>query len=122
MPLMSKIDFQDYICRPFCDFFKPGVKEELTCQGALLVERLVRRRRLFPGDFQNLDRNEPLIPGREADLEDAVCRDCPFRAEDCDFQSADPPADCRPCGGLVLLRQLKKKGLISIPELFYGGE
>lgn len=119
---MSKTDFQEYICRPFCDFFKPGVKEELTCRGALLVEKLLRRRHLTSSDFQDLDENEPLIPGREADLEDAVCRGCSFRAEDCDFHSADPPADCRPCGGLVLLRQLKKKGKISIPELLHAVE
>ena len=49
---MSKTDFQEYICRPFCDFFKPGVKEEMTCRGAVLVEQLVRRRRLTPRDFQ----------------------------------------------------------------------
>jgi hypothetical protein len=119
---MSKTDFQEYICRPFCDFFKPGLKEEMTCRGALLVEHLVRRRRLTPEDFLPLDRNQPLIPGREADLEAAVCRDCPFQAEDCDFQSADPPPGCRPCGGLVLLRQLIIKGLIAIPELLHGLE
>ena len=118
----SKKGFQDYICRPFCDFFKPGVKEELTCRGALLVEQLVQRRRLNRKDFQNLERNKPLFPGREVDLEAAVCRGCPFQAEDCDFQSANPPADCRPCGGLVLLQQLKKKGLISIPELIHADE
>jgi hypothetical protein len=119
---MSKTGFQDYICRPFCDFFKPGIKEELTCRGALLVEQMVRRRRLTPRDFHNLDRNEPLFPDQEADLEAAVCWDCPFRAEDCDFQSANPPADCRPCGGLVLLRQLRKKGLISISDLLPADE
>ena len=119
---MAKTDFQNYICRPFCDFFKPGVKEELTCRGALVVERLVRRRRLVPGDFGGLENSESFSPGQEVDLEAAVCRGCPFQAEDCDFQSAHPPADCRPCGGLVLLGQLKKKGLISIPDLFHGDE
>ncbi len=117
---LTKTGFQNYICRPFCDFFKPGVKEELACRGALLVEQLVQRRRLAPRDFEDLDGKESFLPGREADLEAAVCRDCPFRAEDCDFQSANPPADCRPCGGLVLLRQLKKKGLISIPDLSHA--
>jgi hypothetical protein len=119
--MTSKMDFQDYMCRPFCDYFHPGKREELHCRGALLVEQLVRRRRLTPKDFQNLERNEPLFPGQEADLEAAVCQGCPFQAEDCDFKSANPPADCRPCGGLVLLRQLKKKGLLSVQELFHAG-
>jgi len=121
--MAPKTDFQDYICRPFCDYFKPGKKEELLCRGALVVEKLVRRQRLTPENFRGLDEKEPLIPRQEIDLEDAVCAGCPFRAEDCDFQSPHPPADCRPCGGLVLLHRLKNHGLISIPELadlFHG--
>jgi len=123
--MTSKVDFQDYICRPFCDYFKPGNKEELLCRGALVVEKLVKRQRLTPENFRGLDEKEPLIPRQEIDLEDAVCADCPFRAEDCDFKSPHPPADCRPCGGLVLLHRLKNHGLISIPELvdlFHGSQ
>jgi hypothetical protein len=125
MALMPKSDFQNYICRPFCDFFKSGVKDELTCRGALIVEKLVRRQRLIPETFRGLDEEKPLIPRQETDLEAAVCTDCPFQAEDCDFKSANPPADCRPCGGLVLLHRLKNQGLISIPELvdlFHGSQ
>jgi len=123
--LMPKTDFQNYICRPFCDYFKPGDKEELLCRGALVIEKLVQRQRLTPENFRELDRKEPLTPGQEPDLEAAVCTDCPFQAEDCDFKSADPPVDCRPCGGLVLLHRLKNQGLISIPELvdlFHGSQ
>ena len=123
--MTSKVDFQDYICRPFCDYFKPGNKEELLCRGALVVEKLVKRQRLTPENFRGLDEKEPLIPRQEIDLEDAICGDCPFRAEDCDFKSPHPPADCRPCGGLVLLHRLKNHGLISIPELvdlFHGSQ
>jgi len=115
--MTSKMVFQDYVCRPFCDYFKPGVKEELTCRGALVVENLVRRQRLVPESFRELDREEPLTPGQEPGLEAAVCADCPFRAEDCDFKSAQPPPDCRPCGGLVLLHRLQARGMISVPDL-----
>jgi hypothetical protein len=122
---ISKTEFENYICRPFCDYFRPGKKEELLCRGAVVVENLVRRQRLFPENFRRLDREEPLTPGQEPGLEAAVCADCPFRAEDCDFKSPHPPADCRPCGGLVLLHRLKNHGLISIPELvdlYHGGQ
>ena len=101
---MSKIDFEDYICRPFCVYFKPEAKEELLCRSAGLVEQLVQRRGLNPGDFLKLDQNDPLSPGQEPDLEAAVCEGCPFREEDCDFKSANPPAESRPCGGLILLQ------------------
>ena len=43
---MTKKDFKDYICRPFCMFYKEGQKEEMACQGALVVESLVRQRRI----------------------------------------------------------------------------
>ena len=114
---MPKTDFQNYICLPFCDYFHPGKKEELRCRGALVVEDLVRRKRLTPEDFRQLDREEPLIPGKEPLLEDAVCTNCPFRAEDCDFKSVQPPPDCRPCGGLLLLHRLQTRGMISALEL-----
>ena len=122
--MMSKINFQDYICRPFCDYFHPGKKEELFCRGAQVVENLVRRQRLIPEDFREPDRKEPLTPGQEPGLEAAVCEDCPFRPEDCDFKSAQPPPDCRPCGGLVLLHRLQARGMISVSELaefIHGG-
>jgi hypothetical protein len=114
---MSKIDFQQYICRPFCDFYKPGAKEELLCRGALLVERLVRQGRLHPGDFGDLRRDLPFPAGPETDLETAVCTGCPFENEDCDFRSLPPPEDARPCGGLLLLEQLRNKGRLSLEDL-----
>ena len=113
---MPKKDFQDYICRPFCDYFKPGVKEELLCRGAVVVEQLVRQQRLNPENFAALNRNDSLTPGQAAELEAVVCKKCLFKTEDCDYQSPDPPADCRPCGGLILLKQLTAGGLVAIPE------
>lgn len=103
---MSKTTFQEYICRPFCEFYKPGVKEELLCQGALLLERLVRQGRLNPQEIQSLPRDLPLPPVQGTMLEAVVCAGCPFQAEDCDFRSPHPPENARPCGGLLLLERL----------------
>jgi hypothetical protein len=114
---MSKTEFQHYICLPFCDFYKPGAKEELLCRGARLVERMVDRERLRPGDFQGLGNNVSWPPDRKADLEAVVCAPCPFRMDDCDFQSPHPPEGARPCGGLLLLAQLLAAGRITLREL-----
>ena len=103
---MSKTTFQEYICLPFCEFYKPGVKEELLCQGALLLERLVRQGRLNPQELPGLPSDLPPMPGHDPALEAVVCAGCPFQAEDCDFRSPHPPADARPCGGLLLLERL----------------
>jgi hypothetical protein len=114
---MSKTEFQDYICLPFCAFYKPGAKEEFLCRGAGLVERLLRRKRLSPEDIQGWRKDDPFPPGQETDLESAVCAGCLFRNEDCDFKSTPPPEDARPCGGLLLLAQLLAAGKITLEEL-----
>ena len=114
---MSKTDFQDYLCLPFCEFYKPGAKEELLCRGAWLVERMVDRERLNPEDFQGLENNVSWPPGREADLEALVCAPCPFRIDDCDFQSPRPPEGAPPSGGWLLLAQLLAAGKITLREL-----
>jgi hypothetical protein len=114
---MPKAEFQDYICRPYCVFYKPEVKEELFCRGALMLELLVRQRRLSPEDCRGLRKDDRFSPGQETGLESAVCADCPFRSEDCDFQSRRPPEDSRPCGGLYLLRQLLLAGKIALGDL-----
>ncbi|MCU0578650.1 MAG: hypothetical protein MUF69_03800 [Desulfobacterota bacterium] len=114
---MSKTEFQEYICRPFCDFYKPGVKEELLCRGALLLERLVRQGRLNPQEFHSLLQDIPLPPVTAATLEAVVCAACPFQAEDCDFRAPHPPEDARPCGGLLLLGGLLRSGWIALKDL-----
>ena len=39
---MQKKDLQDYVCRPFCSFFREGEKEDLLCQGAIYIGQLVK--------------------------------------------------------------------------------
>jgi hypothetical protein len=114
---MSKTTFQAYICLPFCEFYKPGVKEELLCQGALLLERLVRQGRLNPQELPSLPSDLPPMPGHDPALEAVVCAACPFQAEDCDFRAPHPPEDARPCGGLLLLGGLLRSGWIALKDL-----
>jgi hypothetical protein len=114
---MPKNELQHYLCLPFCSFYKPGSKETLLCRGAWLVEQLIQEQRLDPADFQGLERDVPMSPGSERDLEVLVCENCPFRKDDCDFQSIPPPPDVSPCGGLLLLKQLVVKRKITIKDL-----
>jgi hypothetical protein len=114
---VEKSDLQEHVCRPYCDYFKPGINEEFLCRGAEIVGRWLRDGRLSPATCTEPFPEESLVPGQEAELETAVCTGCSFRSEDCDFQSNPPPPDCRPCGGLVLLHGLRNRGVITIPEL-----
>jgi len=114
---MKKNDFADYICHPFCTFYRPGVKEDLACRGAELIELLIREKGLNPETFTLIDKKTLPFPGQDPALEAVVCDPCPFKSEDCDFKSPAPPEDCEPCGGLVLLFRLKDQGIISLQNL-----
>lgn len=114
---MVKNEIKDYICRPFCSFFREGVKEELICRGAEKVGALVESGLLhvaaLPGGKE--DFSSPAL--RDGGLESAVCRGCAFREEDCDFQTEKSPPDAEPCGGYILLFMLMENGVISIDDL-----
>ena len=113
---MTKINFKNYICRPYCIFFREGEKEEMACYGAQVVEALVDRGMVnpeqigFAKDPALWHRHRPLI-------EPYVCFQCPFRAEDCDFQSDAPEDDLEPCGGYIVLTLLVENQLIDEKSL-----
>jgi hypothetical protein len=114
---MAKKEIKDYICQPFCSFYREGEKEELICHGAHQIEKLIENGVL---DIEELacDRNCFSIPTvGDADLEAAVCRKCDFRKEDCDFQSEQGPVNAAPCGGYILICLLIANEVISINEL-----
>jgi hypothetical protein len=114
---MAKRDIMDIVCKPFCSFFREGVKEELICNGARLLEMLMAKGVLSPyasGGVKSLPGPEY---GRNSLLESAVCRRCSFRMDDCDFQSESPPPGAEPCGGYILLALLAAKSVVSPEEL-----
>ena len=116
---MRKIDFADFICRPFCMFFREGEKEEMACLGARVAECLAQRGEFNPEAVVVLNPGEASWRNelRDAVLFENVCRACEFRADDCDYRSDDPPDDAVPCGGLILLAFLLSRGIIDPPVL-----
>lgn len=103
---MAKKDIKDFVCKPFCSFYREGVKEELICKGARLLEILMKNGALSPETIAGVKPVICLDSVRNTPLGDAVCRDCPFLADGCDFRSAAPPVDAEPCGGFILLSLL----------------
>jgi hypothetical protein len=114
---MAKKEMKDFVCKPFCTFFKEGVKEELICNGARLLEILMAKGMLSPEELGGDESAPGLEYGRNSSLETAVCRKCPFRKDDCDFQAESPPPYARPCGGYILLSLLAAKGVVSMEKL-----
>ena len=82
--LMKKTDFKHYICLPFCVFFREGEKEEMACQGALVIEELIRKGVLKSNELPGTGKDPELWEKHDESLE-IVCGMCPFKPEDCDF-------------------------------------
>jgi len=120
--IMVKKGIKESICKPFCSFYREGVKEELICRGAQVVENLLKRGVIraaeLPGDGHGFSSGY----AHEACLEDAVCGLCAFRRDDCDFQSQESPPDAEPCGGFILVNLLIRKGVISLADLTESGD
>lgn len=115
--MAKKNSFQQYICRPYCMFFKDGQKEEMSCRGAEAVERLVHRGSVDPANMPAL-RKEPAVWERQKDVLGArVCRTCAFFPGDCDFQGGEEVEGAEPCGGFILLSLLYESGLIRMTDL-----
>lgn len=108
---MAKTDFQQYVCQPFCAFFKPGEKEELACQGALVVERLAASGRFDPSMIPAQRKRPELWSRPDPALTKAVCDRCSFRIDGCDFRAAIAGAE--PCGGYLLLRIMQVDGWLG---------
>ena len=114
---MAKRDIKDFICKPFCSFYREGEKEELICSGARIVEILMERGSLSPPTLSGNEHGSALSTGEYALLEEIVCRPCPFLADGCDFRSDAPPVDAEPCGGFILLALLVGKGAVFMNRL-----
>lgn len=114
---MAKKDIEEYVCRPYCSFYREGEKEELICNGARFLEMLMNKWYLSPEELTGVEEGSSLSPSEYAELEEIVCRTCPFLVDGCDFRSDPPPADAEPCGGFILLALLVGKDLVSMARL-----
>jgi len=107
-----KKEFSEFICRPYCTFFKDGQKEDMACGAALVAAQLVVSGLLsievFPGT-EDIDD----YPYDDRLLFELICRFCPFVHDGCDFRLPAPPADAVACGGFVLLGALYRTGAVT---------
>jgi hypothetical protein len=110
---MAKKDITDLVCKPFCSFYREGEKEGLMCNGARLLDMLLRKGILSPEAAAGVKSGSSFASVGNAALEEALCLKCPFRPDGCDFQSQTPPADAEPCGGYILLNLLAAKGIVT---------
>jgi len=121
---MAKNDFKDYVCRPYCMFFKEGHKETMACRGAEVVEKLVLLGHITAAGLPFFEKDPRSWRNCKTVFGQTICATCPFRAEDCDFMSDAPEADLdgeiEPCGGFILLALLVENNVIDMPGLEKG--
>jgi hypothetical protein len=115
--MMQKNTFQEYICLPYCLYFKEGVKEDMACRGAQAVHNLIGTGQLDLRVMPALVKEPALWNKYRSELTAYVCARCSFRLADCDFQAAAPEADSEPCGGVILLAHLQAHNFISLQRL-----
>jgi hypothetical protein len=114
---MAKNDVAEFVCSPFCSFYREGVKEELICNGARILERLVHKGYLCNWGSSDLCGVSSLSREEYDQLEETLCRPCPFFIDGCDFRSHPPPLNAEPCGGFILVSLLIGNGLIHMEVL-----
>ncbi len=111
---MPKTDYIDYLCRPFCTYFKAGEKEEMTCRGALVAQALMERYQIRQETVAHLPKTVDTWEGHRGLLDEQVCALCDFKEKDCDFQSELPETENpEPCGGYIAVYLLLKHGLLD---------
>jgi hypothetical protein len=94
-------------------FYKDGQKEEMACQGALVIESLVNQSLISPEQLYLTLKDLQLCLKHKDILTRYVCSYCPFMKEDCDFQSTAPSHDIEPCGGYIVLASLIENRVIE---------
>jgi hypothetical protein len=114
---MNKNNFKEYICKPYCVFFKDGEKEEMACHGAVITECLVKNQKISDQDLNNTPFDKRSKYKEDTDLIRLVCAHCPFEADDCDFRSSSRPQGSVPCGGYILLFLLKSENMLTVKDI-----
>ncbi len=105
---------EDWLCKNYCFYYKPDKNEEQRCRCYNLAQILTEERPQW--------RMKPLSAAFDSSFKKQflltqICAFCPFYIQDCDFTSDKPPEGCPPCGGLVFISDLLKRGEIHESDL-----
>ena len=106
------------LCAPLCRYFKPWKVEDERCGGWEWLQRNAIAGRLpegWRGALQACAR--PGTLGCDELLNRAVCADCAFRIDGCDYRDPSGPSDAQPCGGVWAIDLLLAAGVLSDADL-----
>jgi hypothetical protein len=114
---------REKLCKYFCSYFKPLQKEDLACEGFIVIERLLRNGKNITFDRPDKEYDY----GMQKMLAQAMCTVCPFYADDCDFimaarstafnEKENEKEKPSPCGGFIFLTHLLESNIIKIDDI-----
>lgn len=111
---MNELKPDEWICQANCSFYKPDRIEEDRCRGFSLALNISGLRPLSELKYDSEAFDSSFL---KLLLRSIVCESCPFYIDGCDFTSVDPPENCLPCGGLIVLSKALKTGQLSLSDL-----
>jgi hypothetical protein len=118
---MSKTDFKNYVCSPYCMFFKEGKNEEMACRGAEVIEKMVMQHLIDPNTLPRFEKNSRWWKNYKKIFGKYICSACAFREQNCNFVSgaieAGEEDKIEPCGGFILLALLIENDFIDMTSL-----
>lgn len=107
---MNGPDLKKNLCFRFCSYYNPAKNKPVACRPFLLVEKLFKNGRKI-----NFDIPVPVSNIRDRELISAICTECPFHENGCDFFMSIENA--KPCGGYVFIKESVKAGTIIFDEI-----
>lgn len=111
---MDSLMPDEWICRRNCSFYKPNRTEEERCRGFVLALNISKLKPLS----EIKDNSEAFDSSFLKEfLRANVCQACPFYIDGCDYTSEDPPENCLPCGGLILLSTALHNGRLALSDV-----
>jgi hypothetical protein len=108
---MSEIDLRERLCSRYCPYYKPSKKEELACNGFLIIQRFITEGKEIPF----IKAGKILDAATEKILREHLCTSCPFYESDCDFAQHEDGTP--PCGGFSLLGILIEADVLTVDNM-----
>jgi hypothetical protein len=108
--MKDNVPLEQTLCLKYCSYYKPGINEELACNGYMVVDRLLREgKRLV---LESNGNETTIFPADR--IVKILCLACDFHEQDCDFMHSQA---ARPCGGFVFLAKLLGSGVITMEDV-----
>lgn len=104
---------REQLCLHFCPYFKPGKNEDLACRGYIVIGAMLDRGLSVP--LHRRKEGHAPSPETTESLNQALCKDCSFFEQDCDYILTRGNASA--CGGFRLLSLLVDEGLLRIEDI-----